>query len=312
MHTVYLSLGSNLGNKKQYLKQGIQFLAEDESITIKKVSSYYKTAPIGGVQQDDFVNLAVEIKTSYSPLTLLESLQFIEKKLERTREIHWGPRTIDIDILYYDQIKVTQKNLIIPHKEIMNRLFVIVPLLEIITPSFYQYDLLKEHYFKLQQDSEQVVEKMGKENQSIEDNVRDILVSVGEDPFREGLIETPKRIANMYEEIFSSQQKGKFTNYKIFQTDVENDEQMITIKDIPFYSMCEHHMLPFFGKVHVGYFPTDGKIIGLSKIPRLVDFVSKKLNVQENITMEIAMTLKNILNPQGVAVIVEALSLIHI
>ncbi|MCH4172268.1 MAG: GTP cyclohydrolase I FolE [Lactobacillus sp.] len=135
--------------------------------------------------------------------------------------------------------------------------------------------------------------------------VRQILTAVGEDPDRPGLVETPDRVARMYAEVFSSLEDREFKDYKIFDSDHDQDE-IVLVKDIPFYSMCEHHLLPFFGSVSVAYIPKDGKIIGLSKIPRLVDFVSHKPTLQENITAEIAKTLDHILKPAGVAVIVKA------
>ncbi|MCH4009578.1 GTP cyclohydrolase I FolE [Companilactobacillus sp.] len=148
---------------------------------------------------------------------------------------------------------------------------------------------------------------MSPENkQIIEDSVKNILKAVGDDPNREGLIETPARVARMYAEVFSSLDQKEFTDSKVFHTtDLVNGENVI-VKDIPFYSMCEHHLLPFFGTVTVGYEPKDGKIIGLSKIPRLVDFVARKPSVQENITSQIGTKLNELLSPQGVAVIVTA------
>ena len=142
--------------------------------------------------------------------------------------------------------------------------------------------------------------------ENIENAVREILINIGEDINREGLIETPKRVAKMYEEILSTKSINDFDNYKLFEVDFDNSQEMILIKDIPFFSMCEHHMLPFFGKVHVAYIPRENKVIGLSKIPRLVEFVSRKLSVQEEITVNIAKKLIEILNPLGVAVVVEA------
>ena len=136
--------------------------------------------------------------------------------------------------------------------------------------------------------------------------MREILINIGEDINREGLIETPKRVAKMYEEILSTKSINDFDNYKLFEVDLDNSQEMILIKDIPFFSMCEHHMLPFFGKVHVAYIPRENKVIGLSKIPRLVEFVSRKLSVQEEITVNVAKKLIEILNPLGVAVVVEA------
>lgn len=141
---------------------------------------------------------------------------------------------------------------------------------------------------------------------SMQDSVRNIIKLTGDDPDREGLLETPERVAKMYQEILSSQGQTEFKDYKIFTTDQMSNSQMVLINDIPFYSMCEHHMLPFFGNVHVAYIPDGGRIIGLSKIPRLVDFVSKKLSVQENITRDIALILEDILAPRGVAVVVDA------
>jgi GTP cyclohydrolase I len=139
--------------------------------------------------------------------------------------------------------------------------------------------------------------------ENIESAVRLILSNVNEDPDRQGLIGTPNRIARMYSEVLGgySVDLGKLVNGALF--DVTYDE-MIVVKDIEFYSMCEHHMLPFFGKAHVAYIPSN-KVIGLSKIPRIVEMFSRRLQVQERMTRQIADTIDEILDPQGVAVIVE-------
>lgn len=133
--------------------------------------------------------------------------------------------------------------------------------------------------------------------------VRDILTAVGEDADREGLQRTPERIAKMYGEILVGYRTDpvKLVNGALF--DVEYDE-MIVVKDIEFFSMCEHHMLPFFGRAHVAYIPSE-KVIGLSKIPRIVDMFARRLQVQERMTQEIADMVDEILHPQGVAVVVE-------
>ena len=141
---------------------------------------------------------------------------------------------------------------------------------------------------------------------NIENAVREILINIGEDADRDGLIEIPKRVAKMYEEILSTKSVDDFENYKLFDVDLGDSQEMVLVKEIPFFSMCEHHMLPFFGKVHVAYIPRENKVIGLSKIPRLVEFVSRKLSVQEEITVNVAKKLIEILNPLGVAVVVEA------
>lgn len=142
------------------------------------------------------------------------------------------------------------------------------------------------------------------DKQRIESAVREILLAIGEDPDREGLQETPKRVANMYTEIFSGLEDDPKRHLKIFN-ESENDE-MVVVRDIPMYSMCEHHLLPFVGKAHIAYIPCDGKVIGLSKLARIVDSFSKKPQIQERLTSQIADFLEENLSPKGIAVVVEA------
>ena len=142
------------------------------------------------------------------------------------------------------------------------------------------------------------------DKERIQNAVREILIAVGEDPDREGLLETPKRVANMYEEIFAGLTEDPKKHIKLFNE--QSNDEMVIVKDIPFYSMCEHHLLPFFGKAHIGYIPSDNKIIGLSKLARIVDNFAKKPQVQERLTSDIADFLNDNLQPKGVAVIMEA------
>lgn len=142
------------------------------------------------------------------------------------------------------------------------------------------------------------------DKERIQNAVREILIAVGEDPDREGLLETPKRVANMYEEIFAGLTEDPKQHIKLFNE--QSNDEMVIVKDIPFYSMCEHHLLPFFGKAHIGYIPSDNKIIGLSKLARIVDNFAKKPQVQERLTSDIADFLDDNLQPKGVAVIMEA------
>jgi GTP cyclohydrolase I len=139
---------------------------------------------------------------------------------------------------------------------------------------------------------------------SIEDAVHHILLRVGENPNREGLRRTPQRIARMYDEILEGYRvdPNSLVNDALF--DVDYDE-MVVVKDIAFYSMCEHHMLPFFGHAHVAYTPSE-KIIGLSKIPRIVEMYARRLQVQERMTRQIADLLEEVLSPFGVGVVIEA------
>ncbi|MBI5753561.1 GTP cyclohydrolase I FolE [Candidatus Peregrinibacteria bacterium] len=135
---------------------------------------------------------------------------------------------------------------------------------------------------------------------------REILKEIGEDPEREGLSKTPERIAKSFEKLFGGYTRKASEN--LTQFDGENYDEMIICKDIDFYSTCEHHMQPFFGKISIGYIP-DKKIIGLSKLPRIVEIFSRRLQNQERLTMQIADTLNKILKPKGVAVVVKAMHL---
>lgn len=128
-NNVYLSIGTNLGNREDNLQEALNQLRS--KVEIVKVSSIYETEPVGGVQQDDFLNIAVKIKTEMNPYQLLKFIHQIESELHRVRTIHWGPRTIDLDILYFNNIEVNDDQLIIPHPEIKNRNFVLIPMLEI-------------------------------------------------------------------------------------------------------------------------------------------------------------------------------------
>jgi GTP cyclohydrolase IA len=140
-----------------------------------------------------------------------------------------------------------------------------------------------------------------------EESVVNLLKALGENPEREGLKNTPRRVARMYSELLAGYQvdPAAMINGALF--DVKYDE-MVLVRDIEFYSLCEHHMLPFMGRVHVAYIP-DGKVLGLSKIPRVVDMYARRLQVQERMTRQIADFLRDLLKPQGVAVVVEAMHL---
>jgi GTP cyclohydrolase I len=138
----------------------------------------------------------------------------------------------------------------------------------------------------------------------LEPLVRTLLAEVGEDPAREGLANTPSRVARSLRFLLSGygQRVDSLVNGAIFE---EPYSEMVVVRDIEVYSLCEHHLLPFFGKAHVAYLP-NGRIIGLSKIPRLVDMFARRLQVQERLTTEIAAALQTVLEPEGVGVVIEA------
>lgn len=143
----------------------------------------------------------------------------------------------------------------------------------------------------------------GVDEQRIQAAVREILIAVGENPDREGLIETPRRVARMYAELFSGIHKEP--REVLSKTFTQKYDEMVVVKDIVFDSMCEHHLLPFLGKAHIAYLP-NGKIVGLSKLARAVELLARRPQVQERMTEELADLIMEKLDPRGVAVIVEA------
>jgi len=147
-------------------------------------------------------------------------------------------------------------------------------------------------------------EDEGRGEADVESVARDLLVAIGEDPGREGLLKTPRRMARAYRELTSGYREdvGKLLDGARF---TERYDEMVLVKGIDFHSLCEHHLLPFFGVCHVAYLPS-GRIVGLSKIPRLVNGFARRLQVQERLTCQIAETLQERLQPQGVAVVMEA------
>ncbi|PSL50488.1 GTP cyclohydrolase I [Salsuginibacillus halophilus] len=142
------------------------------------------------------------------------------------------------------------------------------------------------------------------DHEKIQQAVRMMLEGIGEDPDREGLLDTPKRVAKMYEEVF----QGLYESPEEHLMTVfgEDHEELVLVKDIPFYSMCEHHLVPFYGHAHVGYIPKDGKVTGLSKLARTVEAVTRRPQLQERITSSVAEAIRETLAPHGVMVVVEA------
>jgi len=139
---------------------------------------------------------------------------------------------------------------------------------------------------------------------STQELLRELLLRLGEDPDRDGLLRTPERMQKSLEYLTKGYQQDPDKVLQGALFDVSYDE-MVIVKDIEMFSLCEHHLLPFFGKVHVAYIP-NGKVLGLSKIPRLVDIFARRLQVQERLTVQIAETIQNAINPQGVGVVIEA------
>lgn len=145
---------------------------------------------------------------------------------------------------------------------------------------------------------------MAIDHKKVETAVRLLLEAIGEDPEREGLVETPKRVARMYDEIFNGMGQDPAEHFSVIFS--EEHEELVLVKDIPFFSMCEHHLVPFFGKAHVAYIPRGGKVTGLSKLARAVETIARRPQLQERITSTVADAIMGKLDPYGVVVVLEA------
>jgi GTP cyclohydrolase I len=154
---------------------------------------------------------------------------------------------------------------------------------------------------KLRKDQKMKEKKVDMER--IERAVKDILEAIGEDPTREGLVKTPKRVAAMYNELFAGTHEDPSRHLQTFFT--ERYDEIVILRDIPFHSMCEHHLMPFIGKAHIAYLP-DGKVVGVSKLARLIEGLSHRMQVQERLTTQVADMLMEHLKPKGVAVVMIA------
>jgi GTP cyclohydrolase I len=165
---------------------------------------------------------------------------------------------------------------------------------------------MEEQYTKVYEAAE-LLEDDGIQTERLQNSIQELLLAVGEDPNRDGLKRTPERVARMYEELLGGYRIDPIAMVNDALFDVEYD-QLVIVRDIEFYSLCEHHMLPFIGRAHVAYVP-DGKVIGLSKIPRIVDMFARRLQVQERMTSQVADFLNELLHPKGVAVVMEGLHL---
>ena len=157
---VYLSLGSNIGNRQKYIESAIELVGKREGIKILKKSGLYETSPVGYVEQNLFLNAVIKIETDFSEREILKIINKIENELDRKREIRWGPRTIDIDILIFSDKKINETDLIIPHKEMLNRLFVLVPLIEIYDGEYFEKEKIIERIGELVEVGNQKIEKL--------------------------------------------------------------------------------------------------------------------------------------------------------
>lgn len=329
LHPVLITLGSNI-DRERNLPQAVALLRRQPHLHLRAVSPIYESMPIGGeAQQPAYFNAAVLIETYLEPAALKETLRTIEAALGRARSTNkYAPRTIDLDIAFYDQYIFDLDGRHIPDPEVVRFPHLALPLAD-LAPGWLHPEagLTLEEIAKNLNFSRKEIRKLMETQISVpstnghyatnldaephevydpnfEALVEQMLIRLGENPEREGLKRTPLRVAKALDFLTSGYNMSleEIINNALFE---DACEEMVIVRDIEFYSLCEHHMLPFFGKAHVGYLP-NSKIIGLSKIARVVDFFARRLQVQERLTNQVADALMEILGAHGVAVVMEA------
>lgn len=316
--------GSNV-DRDRCLPEAIRLLRRRTDLMVEQVSACYDTVAVGATDAPDFFNAAVIIGTDLSPEDLRDVLRGIEDELgrERTDDPN-APRTIDLDIIFYGDLVKDFDGWAIPDPEIEMHPHIAVPVAD-VAPDWVHpisgrtaaeiaagFDRSAESMPELagRFSSPYVARASGFDDEvevyapRLEEIVRQQLVEIGEDPDREGLVRTPLRVAKALDYLTSgyTMSLDEVVNDAIF--DAEDAEEMVVVRDVEFYSMCEHHMLPFFGNATVAYLPK-GKIIGLSKIARIVDVYARRLQVQERLTNQVADAMGEILDPYGVGVVME-------
>lgn len=327
-HTdVVIVAGSNL-DKERCMPEAVRRLRRHDDINVRAVSACYDSPSVGGPPDaPDFLNAAVHITTTLDPESLRVVLREIEEALGRVRTTDPNsPRTIDLDIVYYGDLARQFDGWSIPDPNAETAAHVALPIAEIVprwvhpesgrtaleiaeavSPS--DPEVVPNMALKLSAPySTRAVDDFddveGVYAPRLEAIIREQLTEIGEDPLREGLQRTPLRVAKALDFLTSGYTTSldEVVNDAIF--DAEGASEMVVVRDVEYYSMCEHHMLPFFGTATVAYLPK-GKIIGLSKIARIVDVFARRLQVQERLTNQVADAMIETLDPHGVGVVME-------
>jgi GTP cyclohydrolase I len=327
-HRVLITLGSNV-EREGNLRLALARLRRHPHITLRAVSPVYETAPVGSADQSPYFNAAVLVETDLRPAALRDALRAVERDLGRVRtEDKYAPRTIDLDIALYGDERISVDGSPIPDPDIARFPHLAIPLADVapdwihpehgvtlcdiadglshssteirkVMPKLMEHIATNGHYAAtLDGEPGEVYDP------EIESLVQQLLIHLGEDPEREGLQRTPLRVAKALDFLTSG--------YRMSEQDIVRDalfsvdcEEMVVVKDVEFYSLCEHHLLPFFGRAHVAYLP-NGKVIGLSKVARIIDVFARRLQLQERLTNQVADALMDILGAHGVAVVMEA------
>lgn len=322
---VVISLGSNI-ERERHIPEAVRLLRRHRDIEVIRVSRIYESEAVGAADAPAFFNAAVLATTPLDPQSLRDELRHIESVMGRVRsDDRNAPRTIDLDLSYYDNMIVKDGDWEVPDESVTTHPHVAIPIADVVPDWKDPHSGRTTFEIAGELDAGEVrpvsaiqlatpaymrtTDEWDDDEEDVyaprfEGLVRQQLLEIGEDPDREGLVRTPLRVAKAMDYLTSGYATSleQIVNNAIF--DAEGADEMVLVKDIEFYSMCEHHMLPFFGKAAVAYLPKD-KIIGLSKLARIVDLYARRLQVQERMTNQIAHAVESILDPHGVAVVVE-------
>ncbi|NNF68675.1 MAG: GTP cyclohydrolase I FolE [Acidimicrobiia bacterium] len=327
---IAINIGSNV-DKERCIPHAIRMLRRHPQIHIDVMSRVFRSESVGGPDgAPEFHNVAVAGTTDLSPEALRAELRAMEESMGRQRsEDKNAPRKIDLDVAFFGDLQKDFGDWQVPDPEIVEQAHVAVPLADVAPDWVHPVTGLTTYELVIKQpEAREMVQPVMAiqlstphhprhaaefDFEAREDEVYDphfeslvsgMLVEIGEDPSREGLARTPLRVAKAMDFLTSgySRNLDEVVNDAIF--DAEGADEMVLVKDIEFYSLCEHHMLPFYGRAAVAYLP-DENIIGLSKIARVVDLFGRRLQVQERMTNQIADTISEILQPHGVGVVLE-------
>ena len=318
-------IGSNI-EKERNIPEAVRLLRRAPGVIVDRVSRVFESHSVGGPPDaPDFFNVAMLVRTDLDIDELRAVARAVEDELGRVRTSDPNaPRTADVDVVYYGETAEDRGGKPIPDPGALEAAHVALPIADAVPEWVHPVDGRTTLEIAEQIDSDGVRPIMAIHLSSpysprspedfddvsdvyaprLEALVRQQLIELGEDPDREGLDRTPLRVAKALDYLTSgySTSVEEVVNDAIF--DAEGAEEMVLVRDIEFYSMCEHHMLPFFGTAAVAYLPK-GKIIGLSKIARVLDVFARRLQVQERLTNQVAGALEDILDPHGVAVVLE-------
>jgi len=320
MKQAFVIFGSNL-DPSHNLGAALKALRARSELVVLRTSPIYRSKSLGG-DYPDFLNAAVLVETSLDPGQLRRVFREIEAALGRERSSDPNaPRTIDLDLALYDELVLEVGGVRLPDPEIFKHAHVVVPLAALAPAHRVPGDGrslaevadaigTREIAAVAVTDLPEATRRewgTGAAGGGKEQLVRSLLSEIGEDPDREGLAKTPLRVSQALEFLTSGYHISidEVLNQALFESP---GDEMVVVREIEFYSLCEHHLLPFYGRAHIGYLPRQ-HVVGVSKIARLVDVFARRLQVQERLVCDVADALMEALQPHGVGVVMDAVHL---